>query len=108
MESGIMTMITQMHISFIELRQCISFSEAQLLELIAEGIITPLAGDIAEEWLFDTACVTTLHKAARLHDDLNVEWADIPLVLSLLEDVERLKAENTYLRQRLTRFEQDN
>lgn len=103
-----MTMVTQVHISFIELRQCVNFSEAQLLELIAEGIITPLAGDIAEEWLFDTACVTTLHKAARLHEDLTVEWADIPLVLSLLEDVQRLKAENAYLRQRLNRFEQEN
>lgn len=100
-------MMTQVHINFAELRQCVSISEEQLLELVAEGILTPEAGELPEEWEFDSASVSVVHKAERLHRDLTVEWADIPLVLGLLEEVQQLKAENVYLKQRLGRFLQD-
>lgn len=102
-----MTTVTQVHIKFAELRQCVSLSEEQLLELVAEGILTPEAGRLPEEWEFNSTCVSIVHKAERLHHELTVEWSDIPLVLGLLEEVQQLKAENEYLKQRLSRFLQD-
>ncbi|WP_022960848.1 chaperone modulator CbpM [Halopseudomonas pelagia] len=102
-----MSTVTQVTINFAELRQCVSISEEQLLELVAEGILTPEAGTLPEEWRFASTSVSLVHKAERLHRDLTVEWADIPLVLGLLEEVEQLKAENAYLKQRLGRFLQD-
>lgn len=103
-----MSSVTRVHINFAELRQCVTVSEHQLLELIAEGILKPEVGDRPEQWEFDSACVSIVHKAERLHRELTVEWADIPLVLGLLEEVQQLKAENAYLQQRLSRFLQDD
>lgn len=102
-----MSIVTQVHINFAELCRCVSVSEEQLLELIAEEVLIPRAGNFPEEWEFDSASVSIVHKAERIHRDLTVEWADIPLVLGLLEEVQHLKTENDYLRQRLSRFLQD-
>lgn len=99
-----MSSVTQVTIDFSELCQCVSISEEQLLELIAEGILTPEAGAVPEEWRFASTSVSLVHKAERLHNELTVEWADIPLVLGLLEQLGQLKAENAYLKQRLGRF----
>ena len=102
-----MSIVTQVHINCAELRQCVNVSVEKLLELIAEGILTPQTGKMPEEWQFDSTCVSIVHKAERLHRELTVEWTDIPLVLGLLEEVQQLKAENGYLKQRLGRFLQD-
>ncbi len=103
-----MTSVTRVRVSFTELCQCVSVSEDQVLDLITEGIVTPTVGELRGEWEFDIACVSIVHKAARLHRDLTVEWADIPLVLSLLDEVQQLRSENVHLRQRLNRFLDDN
>lgn len=102
-----MSTVTHVHINFAELRQCVSISEEQLLQLVTEGILTPMVGQAPEEWQFDSTSVSLVHKAERICRDLAVEWSDMPLVLSLLEEVQQLRAENTYLRQRLGRFLQD-
>lgn len=99
-----MSIVTHFHINFAELCQCVSISEEQLLELVAEGILTPEVGQAPEEWEFASTSVSVVHKAERLHRDLTVEWTDIPLVLGLLEEVQQLRAENGYLKQRLDRF----
>jgi chaperone modulatory protein CbpM len=103
-----MTSVTRVHVSFAELCQCVSVSEERVLSLITEGIVTPTVGKFPDEWEFDSACVTLVHKAARLHRDLTVEWADIPLILSLLDEVQQLRAENGHLKQRLNRFVHDH
>lgn len=103
-----MSTVSQVHINFAELCQCVEISEEQLLLLITEGIVTPSTGELPEQWRFEHTCVSIVHKAARLHHDLTVEWSDIPLVLSLLDELQRLRSENDYLSQRLSRFVQDD
>ncbi|WP_415057931.1 chaperone modulator CbpM [Halopseudomonas sp.] len=103
-----MNSVTRVHVSFAELCQCVSVSEDRVLSLIVEGIVTPTVGESPDEWEFDSGCVTLVHKAARLHRDLTVEWTDIPLILSLLDEVEQLRSDNAHLRQRLNRFIHDN
>lgn len=99
-----MMKLSILHVSFEELRQSVSVSEELLLELVAHGIVAPVQGELQEEWLFNVAAVNVIGKAARLHRDLAIDWADIALVLKLLEEVETLRTENAMLRQRLGRF----
>lgn len=99
-----MTQLSIMHISFEELCQSVSLSEELLLELVTHGIVAPVQGELQEEWLFNVSAVNVIGKAARLHHDLAIDWADIALVLNLLEEVETLRTENAMLKQRLSRF----
>lgn len=99
-----MTQLSIVHVSFEELCQSVSINEELLLELVAHGIVVPVQGELQEEWLFNASAVNAISKAARLHRDLAIDWADIALVLKLLEEVETLRAENAMLKQRLSRF----
>lgn len=95
---------TMLNISFADLCQSVSINEALMIELVDYGIVTPVAGQQQEEWLFNVTAVSVANKAKRIHQDLVIDWADIPLVLRLLEEMEELRVENNYLRQRLNRF----
>ncbi|WP_416396375.1 chaperone modulator CbpM [Allohahella sp. A8] len=75
-----------------------------LVELVQYKIALPIAGTEPHQWQFSVAAVTRVNKAARLHRDLEMDWADIGLVLDLLEDIEHLKVENNRLRQQLNRL----
>ena len=44
-------------------------------------------------------------RARRLQGELQIEWAGIALALQLLDELEQLRAENSQLRRRLSRFE---
>jgi chaperone modulatory protein CbpM len=99
-----MTQLSIVHVSFADLCESVSINEELLLELIAHGIVAPIEGELREEWLFNVSAVNIASKATRIHRDLAIDWADIALVLNLLEEVETLHAENTLLKQRLSRF----
>jgi chaperone modulatory protein CbpM len=51
--------------------------------------------------------VCLIRRALRLHRDLDLDWEDVAFVNDLLEERDRLLAENRVLRQRLARFLQD-
>lgn len=74
-----------------------------LIEIVEQGIVDP-SGDRPEEWLFDASALAVVRRAARLQHDLQIDWAGIALALSLLDELEQLRAENRMLRQRLSRF----
>ncbi len=102
-----MTQLSIMQISFEELCQSVSVTEELLLELVAHGIVEPVQGNHQEEWLFNVNAVNIASKATRIHRDLAIDWADIALVLNLLEEIETLKTENSLLKNRLNRFMTD-
>lgn len=77
-----------------------------LIEIVEQGIVEP-SGDTPEEWLFDAAALSVARRAARLQRDLEIDWAGIALALSLLDELDELRAENAMLRQRLGRFQQE-
>jgi chaperone modulatory protein CbpM len=99
-----MAQISIMHVSFAELCESVSINEELMLELIEHGIVAPIQGELREEWLFSASAVNVVSKATRIHRDLAIDWADIALVLNLLEEVETLRTENAMLKQRLSRF----
>lgn len=74
-----------------------------LITIVEEGVLEP-KGASPEEWCFDCTMLEVAKRAARLHHDLEIEWTGIPLYLDMIEKMEKLRAENKTLRQRLGRF----
>lgn len=74
-----------------------------LIAIVEEGILSP-QGQSPEEWCFDASMLCTAKRAARLHRDLGIEWASIPLFLDMIDELEQLRAQNKTLHQRLNRF----
>ena len=92
------------HVSFEELCLSADISAEYVIELVEYNIIFPVRGKAPQEWQFSITTVQIVNKAARLHRDLEIDWADIGLVLNLLEEIEKLKNENGQLKQQLNRF----
>jgi len=103
-----MTLLSVMLVSFEELCSCADINEAMVLELVEYQVIQPDTGDAPQEWLFSAAAVAVVKKAIRLQRDLQIDLADVALVVKLLEENETLQEENARLKQRLGRFVVDN
>ena len=73
--------------------------------IVEHGIVEP-SGPTPEQWLFDASALAIVKRAFRLQADLQIEWAGVALALQLLDELEHLRAENSHLRRRLSRFEQ--
>ena len=91
------------YLSFSELCLQEGLTENIVIEIIEQGIVEPL-GDSPGEWLFSPSMLVVTKKAARLHRDLDVNWAGIALAIELLHQVEGLREKNRYLERRLSRF----
>ncbi len=95
-------------LSFEELCLTTHINKETMLELIQHDIAIPIslpiAGDQPQQWRFHLTCVTKVKKAARLNRDLGMDWADLYLVLKLLDEIDQLSTENTQLKQQLARF----
>ena len=104
-----MTMFLDIHaanhqLSSAELCRSANISPQTLLALVEYEIAVPITGSQPQQWLFQLSAVSKVQKAARLSRDLALEWADLSLVLQLLDDIEQLSRENQQLKQRLARF----
>jgi len=99
--------MSSVYVGFDELCQCVSISEAQIVDLVEQGVLRPEAGVRREEWRFSHIAMSLVSKADRLHHQLAVEWSDMPLVLEMLDELNELRAENAMLKQRLDRFLHD-
>lgn len=104
-----MTTLSAIHsanvqLSFEELCLTTHINKETMLELIQHDIAIPIVGDEPQQWLFHLTCVTKVKKAARLNRDLGMDWADLYLVLNLLDEIDQLNTENEQLKQQLARF----
>lgn len=95
-------------LSFEELCLTTHINPETMLELVQHDIAIPLSIPVAgmkpQQWLFHVTCVTKVKKAARLNRDLGMDWADLYLVLNLLDEIDQLNNENEQLKQQLARF----
>jgi len=96
------------HVSFEELCVSANISTEKIIDLIDYKVITPVRGSQPQEWQFNITAMRIVNKAARLHRDLEIDWADIGLILNLLDDIEQLRNENAQLKQQLKRFLMSN
>ena len=86
-----------------EFCQVVDMPAAFVIEIVEHGILEP-QGRQPDEWLFDSAALSVAKRAVKLHHELQLEWDGVALALTLLEELERVRAENRMLRQRLGRF----
>jgi chaperone modulatory protein CbpM len=86
-----------------ELCHTCNATEAVLIELIEHGIVEP-HGQSPEDWRFDSSMVALAKRAARLRRELDLEWEAVALAMTLLDQVDRLRAENQMLHRQLRRF----
>lgn len=78
-------------------------SEEDLLEIIGLGVIEPKR-TATEHWIFAEADIVIVHRAVRLHRELELDWPGIAMVLTLLDDNRSLRNKNCQLEQRLAKF----
>lgn len=95
------TLIVQLDMK--EFCQVADLPPTYVIEIVEHGIVEP-QGRTPDEWLFDDTAPVLAKRAAKLRDDLHLEWEGVALALELLEEVQQLRTENRMLRQRLGRF----
>ncbi|CAD5107020.1 chaperone modulator CbpM [Zestomonas carbonaria] len=98
------TMIVEFDVE--EVCQLAGLQRTYLIEIVAHGIVEP-HGERPENWRFDQRSLHLLRRAARLSRELELDWTGVALAIDLLDELERLRSENSHLRRRLGRFEQD-
>lgn len=86
-----------------ELCESCKISVEVIIEIVNLGIIEQSGSD-PQSWQFSTHMVTTIHKALRLRQDLDIDWPGVAVALDLIEEMEQLRQENKRLHQRLNRF----
>lgn len=84
----------------------IGIDTGQAITIVEHGIIEP-AGQTREEWVFDFDMVCCAKRAIRLQRDLQLDWSAIALLVSLLEERDKLRADNAQLHLQLSRFLHD-
>jgi chaperone modulatory protein CbpM len=79
-------------LSLTELCAACRVSEELIVEIVAEGIVEPLGGDRAQ-WRFTGVAVARVQRVLRLQDDFGVNLPGAALALELLEELQRLRAQ---------------
>ena len=92
--------------TLVEVVQRSSLQEQFVLACVECGVLE-MAEPAPQQWLFTSDMCQQLDKAWRLHNDLDVHLHSLPLVLDLLGEVEQLRHEVQFLRQRLRHWEPD-
>ena len=60
-----------------------------VIELVEEGVIQPVGGEITQ-WSFPGLSIQRTRKAQRLQTDLGINLAGVAVILELLDDVDDL------------------
>lgn len=95
---------TILHISFAELCNLENIESHVIIDMIGNGIITPVQGVQEADWVFETSTVRWIKKAARLATDFEIDWIAVSLVIDLMQQKERLERQNEAYRLQLRRF----
>lgn len=99
-------------ISFNELCQLEGIKNQHIIEIVEYEIVLPLnkqqAKNDDQKWLFDTDSIRWIKKALRLHQDLEIDWVAIAMVIKLMQQKEELMKENETIRRQLRRFVQND
>lgn len=94
---------TELMLHLQELCEELNMPREACVILVEHGLIQP-QGQHPDDWLFDITSVSVVRRAVRLRRDLDLEWSAVALVVDLLEERDRLRAELEVMEQRLNRF----
>ncbi|MEJ6078822.1 chaperone modulator CbpM [Vibrio sp. 1-Bac 57] len=93
-------------ISLNELCQLERIESHHIIEIVENGIVKPIANANSEDWEFDTSSVHWIKKAVRLHQDLEIDWLAVALLIDLIQQRDSLQREKEFFQQQLRRFTQ--
>lgn len=83
-------------LTLAELCHACSVSAELVFALVEEGVIEP-AGQVPSRWRFAGTSLRRVRLAVHLQHDLGVNVAGAALALDLLDELEALRARQTYL-----------
>lgn len=83
-----------------------SLEEFFVVQCVEHGV-ADASGPVAE-WVFPARAVLRIHKAWRLHRDLDIQIGSLALMLELLEERDQLREQVAVLLQRLQQWEADS
>ena len=82
----------EVQFTLLELGRACRVEGARLVELVAEGVLTPRGAE-EQDWQFDGAALRRARAALRLSRDFELSAAHTAFVLDLLDQIEALKAQ---------------
>jgi chaperone modulatory protein CbpM len=85
-----------------ELADLSGLSEAEVLELVDYGALSP-AAETAGQWVFSVRSVTVARTARRLREDFELEPHGVALLLAYVDRIRDLEAQLHALQARLPR-----
>jgi chaperone modulatory protein CbpM len=80
--------------SLAELCAVCSLGEEVVVEIVAEGIVTP-SGNERGEWRFSGIALTRVQRVIRLQQEFGVNLPGAALALDLFEEIERLRRQRS-------------
>lgn len=80
-------------LTLVEISRTCAVTTGFVIELVEEGVISPLEGRAPEGWRFADTQLRQVSVTARLQRDLGVNLAGAALVLQLLDELESLRAQ---------------
>ena len=101
-DSDVMWLDEHRLVSLAELVEVSGLTEAELLELVQEGVI-PVREHSGGNVVFSARMVTVARTACRLRDDFELDTRGLGLALKLLERVRDLETEIVRLKAQLPR-----
>ncbi|HWK54902.1 MAG TPA: chaperone modulator CbpM [Hyphomicrobiales bacterium] len=90
--------------TLVELREGCRLQESFIVSCVELGVVE-VRGRAPTEWRFSNQSRLQLLRAWRLHHDLELQLAALPLVLELLDEIGTLRSETELLRLRLAHWE---
>ena len=85
-----------------DLADCAGLSEAEVLDLVDCGVLTP-AGGSEGQWVFGMRSITVARTAHRLREEFELEPHGVALLLAFIDRIRGLEDELRDLRARLPR-----
>lgn len=107
---------TLFRISFDELCELEGIESHYVLQVVEYGIVMPVNQNTNEDleqgmqssdeesWLFDTKGIPWIKTALRLHQDLEIDWVAVAMVVELMQQKQALQEENEAYQRQLERF----
>jgi len=81
----------------------IGVEQEQVYAIVEHGIIAPDSGH-GDNWTFDLDMICRAKRAIRLQRELHLDWSAVALLVSLLDERDRLRTDNDQLRSQLTKL----
>ena len=82
----------EIHLTLTELCQACGIAETHVTTWVVEGVLEPI-GQQPQEWRFSGDSLRRARLALRLTRDLDINVASVALVMDLLDEIDRLKAQ---------------